>query len=67
MGKRSKAKTDPQDIEDLIREKKREARAQGNKIELHHPSTRAHIANIWPDGKVDVTFAGQRVVGLVPR
>jgi hypothetical protein len=50
------------DIEELIRDARRRARAQGVMFPLAHPVSGAHIANVWPDGKVDATVEGQRVI-----
>lgn len=48
------------DVEATIQRAKRRARSAGASIDVVDVPAGAHIATVWPDGKVDVTWEGRR-------
>lgn len=48
------------DVEATIQRAKRWARKRGGTVDVVDVPAGVHIATIWPDGKVDVTWHGNR-------
>lgn len=48
------------DVEATIQRAKQTARSAGVAIDVVAVPTGTHVATVWPDGKVDVTWEGRR-------
>lgn len=49
------------DLEDAIAKARASARTRGEKRPVHRLHDGAHIADVWPDGVVDLTAEGAKI------